>query len=205
MPVRTLPVLLTLALLVFGAGMAPAAAQSRPEATAIFAGGCFWCMEHPFDKIPGVLDTTSGYIGGHVANPTYEQVVAKRTGHREAVRVTYDPTQVDYETLLKTFWVNVDPLDDGGQFCDRGSSYLTGIYATTPEQLEAAQASKEALQASGQLAGEIVTPVVEAPTFWEAESYHQDFYITNASRYTYYRTRCGRDLRLRQLWGDAAG
>jgi len=179
------------------------AADSAPEetATAIFAGGCFWCMEHPFDELDGVISTTSGYTGGHVANPTYHQVSAGTTGHAEAVQVVYDPAKVGYDKLLEVFWHNVDPLDAGGQFCDRGSQYRTGIFYTTEEQRRLAEASKKALEDSGRLPVPIVTEIVEAGPFYPAEDYHQDYYKTNPVRYKFYRFTCGRDQRLEEVWG----
>ncbi|MDX5592956.1 peptide-methionine (S)-S-oxide reductase MsrA [Pseudovibrio sp. SPO723] len=178
-------------------------ASAAPQ-TAIFAGGCFWCVESDFDKLPGVLDTTSGYIGGSVQNPTYQQVTAGGTGHREAVRITYDSERVSYDTLLDVFWHSVDPTDAGGQFCDRGFSYSTAIYATSAEQLRAAQASKQALNASGKAEGQIVTPIERAAMFYPAEDYHQDYYKKSPIKYKFYRFRCGRDQRVNQLWGDEA-
>jgi peptide-methionine (S)-S-oxide reductase len=184
------------------------AADSAPEetATAIFAGGCFWCMEHPFDELDGVISTTSGYTGGHVANPTYHQVSSGTTGHAEAVQVVYDPAKIGYDKLLEVFWHNVDPLDAGGQFCDRGSQYRTGIFYTTEEQRRLAEASKKALEDSGRLPAPIVTEIVEAGPFYPAEDYHQDYYKTNPVRYKFYRFTCGRDQRLEEVWGaDNAG
>jgi peptide-methionine (S)-S-oxide reductase len=179
------------------------AADSAPEGTAIaiFAGGCFWCMEHPFDELDGVISTTSGYTGGHVANPTYHQVSSGTTGHAEAVQVVYDPAKVGYDKLLEVFWHNVDPLDAGGQFCDRGSQYRTGIFYTTEEQRRLAEASKKALEDSGRLPAPIVTEIVEAGPFYPAEDYHQDYYKTNPVRYKFYRFTCGRDQRLEEVWG----
>jgi len=180
-----------------------ATATSTPEvtATAIFAGGCFWCMEHPFDELDGVLSTTSGYTGGHVVSPTYEQVSSGTTGHAEAVRVLYDPAKIGYDKLLEVFWHNVDPLDAGGQFCDRGSQYRTGIFYTTEEQRQLAEQSKAALESSGRLSAPIVTEIVEAGPFYPAEDYHQDYYKTNPVRYKFYRFTCGRDQRLEEVWG----
>jgi len=169
---------------------------------ALFAGGCFWCMEKPFDELDGVLSTTSGYTGGHVEDPGYEQVSGGGTGHVEAVRVVYDPERVGYETLLEVFWRNVDPLDAGGQFCDRGSQYGTAIFVTDAEQRRLAEASKEAV--ARRLEDPIVTPIREAGPFYEAEEHHQDYYQKNPVRYGYYRYRCGRDARLQELWGEAA-
>lgn len=172
------------------------------EARATFAGGCFWCMEPPFDKLEGVISTTSGYMGGHVDNPTYQQVVREDTGHLEVVQVVYDPSIVSYETLLHTYWRNVDPFDAGGQFCDRGYSYSTAIFVHDDEQKRLAEASLA--QTQERFNEPIVTPIRVAPTFWPAEDYHQDYYIRNPLQYTFYRTSCGRDRRLRQIWGDEA-
>jgi peptide-methionine (S)-S-oxide reductase len=185
----------TLALATWGA---PAGAQEKQ--VAIFAGGCFWCVESDFDKVDGVLSTTSGYIGGSTENPTYEDHSAAR--HREAVRIEFDPDRVTYDQLLDAFFHSVDPTDGGGQFCDRGHSYTTAIYAVGEEQLAAAEKAKaDAQQALGT---EIVTEVVPAPEFWPAEDYHQDFYEKNPLRYKFYRNGCGRDARLEDVWGDAA-
>lgn len=178
-----------------------ALAQGEP-AIATFAGGCFWCMEHPFDELPGVISTTSGYIGGTVENPTYRQVSSGTTGHIEAVQIEYDPDQVSYETLLDVFWRNVDPLDAGGQFCDRGSQYQSQIFYHNPDQREVAEASKRALNNSGDLPGAIVTDITAADTFYPAEAYHQNYYETHPVRYRVYRFGCGRDQRLDELWGD---
>ena len=181
------------------AASAEQAPNERVAATAIFAGGCFWCMEPPFDKLPGVLSTTSGYIGGKTVNPTYRQVVQGDTGHAEAVQVVYDPTKITYEKLLEVFWVNVDPLDAGGQFCDRGDSYRTGIFVRDETQLRLAQNSKKAVEA--RLKKPVVTEIVLAPKFYPAEDYHQDYYVKNPVRYKIYRQNCGRDERLREVWG----
>ncbi|MGQ0582902.1 MAG: peptide-methionine (S)-S-oxide reductase MsrA [Reyranella sp.] len=181
--------------------LAPVQAQTR--AVAIFAGGCFWCMEPPFDKLDGVLATTSGYIGGTKADPTYEQVTSGRTGHYEALQVEYDPARVSYEKLLDVFWRNIDPLDASGQFCDKGPQYRSGIFVLDDSQRAAAQASKEALEKSGKLPGRIVTEILPAAKFYPAEAYHQDYYRKNPTSYTYYRWNCGRDRRLERLWGPA--
>jgi peptide-methionine (S)-S-oxide reductase len=170
--------------------------------TAVFAGGCFWCMEKPFDELPGVASTTSGYTGGRVENPTYEEVSAGGTGHFEAIEVRYDPKQVSYETLLKTFWVNVDPVDSRGQFCDKGDQYRSAIFYESPEQQAMASASKEAI--ATQLAQPIATEVIPAAPFYAAEDYHQNYYQTHATRYKVYRFSCGRDQRLTRLWGADA-
>jgi peptide-methionine (S)-S-oxide reductase len=195
---RTIAFALTLALL----AVAPARAEQSPRATATFAGGCFWCMEPPFDKLPGVISTTSGYIGGKTLNPTYRQVVEGDTGHAEAVQVVYDPTKITYEKLLEVFWRNVDPHDAGGQFCDRGDSYRTGIFVHDEAQLRLAQESKKAVAAK--LKKPVVTEIVLAPKFYPAEDYHQDYYVKNPVRYKVYRSNCGRDARLKQVWGDEA-
>ena len=181
-----------------------AAAQDKTQAVATFAGGCFWCVESDFDGVPGVRRTISGYTGGMLKNPSYEQVSAGGTGHREAVQVFYDPKKVSYETLLDVFWHSVDPTDAGGQFCDRGHSYETAIFANTPEQMALAEKSKKALAASGVLKAPIVTPVLRAEPFYPAEGYHQNYYRENPLRYRYYRYACGRDARLKALWGKDA-
>ena len=183
---------------------ARAASPATAKAHATFAGGCFWCMEGPFDRLPGVISTTSGYTGGNVKRPSYEQVSSGMTGHAEAVDVVYDPSKVTYEQLLDVFWHNVDPLDRGGQFCDRGNQYRTAIFYHDAEQQRLAEQSKEALDASGKLKKKIVTEIVPAGEFYAAEDYHQEYYIRNPIRYKYYRFNCGRDDRLKQLWGEAA-
>ncbi|TQV68277.1 peptide-methionine (S)-S-oxide reductase MsrA [Exilibacterium tricleocarpae] len=188
-------------LLVWAGLSLPAVAQETRQ--AIFAGGCFWCMEPPFDKLPGVISTTSGYIGGHVANPTYKQVTRGRTGHTEAVKVVYDPQVVSYETLLQVFWRNIDPVDKRGQFCDKGSQYRPGIFYRDEQQRAAAQSSKDALVASGRFTQELATEITEAGVFYIAEEYHQDYYQKNPLRYKFYRSRCGRDQRLAELWGPS--
>lgn len=196
-----LAILLAAALLAVPAA-AQAPAPAAQTATAIFAGGCFWCMEADFDKLPGVLDTETGYAGGAVANPTYEQVSAEVTGHAEAVRVTYDPSTLSYERLLDYFWRHIDPTDGGGQFCDRGDSYESAIFALDEAQRAEAEASKAAIDASGKLPKPIVTPVLPATTFYPAEVYHQDFHTKNPARYAPYRYGCGRDARVAELWGS---
>jgi peptide-methionine (S)-S-oxide reductase len=182
-------------------------AQERPTATAtaIFAGGCFWCMESEFDDLDGVLDTTSGYTGGHVANPTYEQVSSGETGHAEALRVTYDPARVTYARLLAVFWRNIDPMTADAQFCDRGSQYRSAIFFADEEQRRAAEASRAELEASKRFDKPIVTEISPASTFYPAEEHHQDYYEKNPLRYRLYRNGCGRDARLKQLWGEEAG
>ena len=183
---------------------ASAAPKQDATAVAIFAGGCFWCMEPPYDKLDGVLSTTSGYTGGKKANPTYKQVSSGRTKHREAVRIEYDPKRVDYARLLEVFWRNIDPLDGRGQFCDKGRHYTSAIYAVGNEQLAAAEASKAALESEGKLKRKIRTEIQPAGAFYPAEDYHQDYYVKNPIRYKYYRWGCGRDARLKKLWGDPA-
>ena len=185
----------------------PAAAQapaSPPQqAVATFAGGCFWCMEPPYDKLPGVISTTSGYMGGTKRNPTYEEVSSGRTGHAEVVQVVYDPSKVTYERLLEVFWRNIDPTVQDRQFCDVGSQYRTAIFYHSAEQKRLAEASKAAVEKSKPFKQPIVTPVEQAGDFWPAEDYHQDFYKKNPVRYKYYRTGCGRDARLKELWGKS--
>lgn len=187
----------------FGNKMQVLAEINNSTETAIFAGGCFWCMEPPFDKLDGVTATVSGYSGGHTENPTYKKVSHDDTGHYEVLEVTYDPTKVDYETLLDVFWKNVDPLDAHGQFCDKGSSYRTAIFYNNDEQKKIAENSKQQLVDSKRFQQEIVTPVLPAKKFYPAEEYHQDYYQKNPVRYKYYRFSCGRDKRLEELWKDS--
>ena len=190
---------------------APTAKVSSPapstpaKARAILAGGCFWCVESDFDKIPGVLSTTSGYTGGRTANPTYEQVSSHSTGHAEVVEVVYDPSKVTYSRLVEYFWRTIDPTVKDQQFCDKGSPYRSAIFAVDAEQLQIAQASKVALEKSKPFKEPIVTEVLPATTFYPAEDYHQDYYKNNPLRYKYYRNGCGRDARLQALWGPLAG
>ncbi|RPH46603.1 MAG: peptide-methionine (S)-S-oxide reductase [Burkholderiales bacterium] len=176
----------------------PAAANT---ARATFAGGCFWCVEADFDKVPGVLSTTSGYIGGRTPNPTYEQVSRNTTGHAEAVEIVFDPTKVSYETLLAKYWRSIDPTTVDRQFCDSGSPYRTAIFANDAAQLEAARRSLAELQRTKPFAEPIVTRIEQAGPFYPAEAYHQDYYLKNPVRYRYYRSSCGRDARLEALWG----
>ncbi|MEZ5652963.1 MAG: peptide-methionine (S)-S-oxide reductase MsrA [Burkholderiaceae bacterium] len=175
------------------------------QKVAIFAGGCFWCMEPPYDKLDGVSSTTSGYTGGKAENPTYEQVSAGITGHTEAVRVVYDPAKVDYARLLEVFWHNVDPTVSDRQFCDVGSQYRPGIFPVDDAQWEAAQASLARLQQTKPFRDPIKVEITRAGPFYAAEEYHQNYYEKNPIRYKYYRYSCGRDQRLEQVWGDAAG
>ncbi len=181
-----------------------ASEKKAKTATAIFAGGCFWCVESDFDKVKGVIKTTSGYTGGKTENPTYKEVTYKNTGHFEAVEITYDPTIVTYKELLHSFWRSVDPTDAGGQFCDRGASYRTAIFPTTEEQLKVATTSKNHEQTNGKLKGRIVTQIFKATRFYKAEGYHQNYYKTSPVSYNYYRYSCGRDQRIKKLWGNEA-
>ncbi|MEM9806597.1 MAG: peptide-methionine (S)-S-oxide reductase MsrA [Cyanobacteria bacterium P01_D01_bin.56] len=185
-------------MLVLG-GIYPAAAIAEP-AQATFAGGCFWCMEHPFDELPGVTNTTSGYMGGTVESPSYRQVSLGTTGHSEVVQVEYDPEQISYETLLDTFWHNVDPLDSQGQFCDKGSQYRSVIFYGDEAERQLADSSKQKI--SDLFSQPIATTIVPAGTFYPAEDYHQNYYQTHSARYRVYRFGCGRDQRLAQLWGS---
>ncbi len=182
-----------------------ASSTSASTAKAVFAGGCFWCVESDFDKIPGVLATISGYTGGKVANPSYEQVSSHTTGHAEAVQIIYDPNKVSYQRLVEYFWHTIDPTVKNRQFCDVGTPYRTAIFAQDAEQLRLAQASRAALEKNKPFKEPIVTEVVMAGVFYPAEEYHQDYYLKNPVRYKYYRYSCGRDARLRELWGDQAG
>ena len=181
------------------AAISPATSPSN-LATAIFAGGCFWCMEKPFDEIPGVVATTSGYTGGILANPTYEQVGRGGTGHFEAVKITYDPAKVSYQKLLDTYWLQVDPFDAFGQFCDKGETYLPAIFYANDTEKKAAEATREVLFA--RFKKPIVVQILPSKTFYDAEGYHQDYYQKNPLRYAYYRNGCGRDARLRAVWGQ---
>jgi peptide-methionine (S)-S-oxide reductase len=184
-------------LLVIAAGSVSA---QEKTARAIFAGGCFWCVEADFDKVPGVLSTTSGYIGGTVANPTYNQVSAGGTGHAEAVEIVYDPAKVTYAKLLDVFWHNVDPLVKDRQFCDSGDQYRTAIFYVDDEQKKLAEETKKQVEAKF-APRTVYTQIVQAGPFYKAEDYHQDYYKKNEARYKFYRWNCGRDQRLEQLWG----
>ncbi len=193
-----------------------AAVQAKDLQTAIFAGGCFWCVESDFESVKGVTEAVSGFIGGTTKNPTYKQVSRGGTGHYEAVEVTYDADVVGYEKLMDIFWHSVDPVDAGGQFCDRGDSYRTAVFYKTEEQKRIAEASKAAIDASGVLPKKIVTPILPAGPFYKAEAYHQGYYkssklvltrfgpVSKATAYKKYRKGCGRDARLKELWGDKA-
>jgi len=172
---------------------------------ATFAGGCFWCMEHPFDALPGVQSVTAGYTGGQKKNPTYKEVSAGGTGHAEAVQIVYDPSKIRYETLLDVYWHNIDPTVKDRQFCDTGNQYRAAIFYHTEEQRRAASLSKEALEKTKPFKGPVVTGIDPAGEFYPAEEYHQHYYKKNPIRYRYYRNGCGRDQRLKELWGSAAG
>jgi peptide-methionine (S)-S-oxide reductase len=191
-------------LALFLAACGAPAAQSQPAPRgpieeAVFAGGCFWCVEHDFKAIPGVVDVLSGYTGGHLPNPTYEDVITETTGHYEAVRVRFDSGRIGYRQLVDRYWRLIDPTDAGGQFCDRGPSYRSAIFVT-PAQRAAAEASKAALVASNRLTAPVVTQVLPLGRFYPAEEYHRDYARRNAVRYNIYRTGCGRDARLREIW-----
>ena len=204
--IRPLRWLMALALLT---GISGAIAQTAPPkaeaktAVAIFAGGCFWCVEEAFEKVPGVIAAASGFVGGTVANPSYEQVMVKNTGHAEAVQVTYDPGKVTYQQLVDWFWRNIDPLDAAGQFCDKGTPYRSGIFYQDDAQKKIAEGSKQVLQSSGRFKQPIVTEITAAGPFYLAEDYHQDYYKKNANRYQFYKHGCGRVQRLEQIWGKA--
>ena len=202
-PTTSPAALLLLAAISLVAIPACAAATDAELAKATFAGGCFWCMEPPFDKLDGVVSTTSGYAGGEEKDPTYKQVSAGRTGHTEVVQVLYDPAKVSYEALLEVFWRNIDPMTADRQFCDWGSQYRTGIFFHDEEQQRLAEASKKRIAESGQLDAPIVTEITALTAFYPAEEYHQDFYEKNPVHYKRYRTGCGRDETLRRIWGEA--
>lgn len=183
-------------------GAEPPAPKATEVRTAIFAGGCFWCIEADFEKLPGVLAAESGYTGGRTANPSYEQVSAGNTGHTEAIRVSYDPQRLSYPQLLDYFWRHIDPTVRNRQFCDVGTQYRSGIYWQNEVERKAAESSRDALLASGKLP-HIETEIVAATTFYPAEEYHQDYYKKNPIRYAYYRQGCGRDARVKQIWGSS--
>ncbi len=193
---------------VFSCAQASSSGDEKPEPftgpteTAIFAGGCFWCMEPPFEKLDGVVEVISGYSGGELENPTYEQVSSGRTQHREVVLVRFDPERVSYDTLVATFWRQIDPTDGGGQFADRGMQYTTAIFVSGDEQRDIARRSKRELEASGKFDKQIVTPILPAGPFYPAEDYHQDYYKKNYSHYERYRVGSGREGYLKKTWGD---
>jgi|SRR2546430_6699113 len=196
-----LTVILVSFVLLLATSPAGHSAGRRRLEKATFAGGCFWCMEPPFDKLRGVVSTIAGYTGGHKKNPTYEQVSRGLTGHAEAVQVVYDPDKVSYSQLLEVFWHNIDPTTPNQQFCDHGSQYRSAIFYHDETQKQLAEESKKMLEKSGRFRSGIVTEITAASEFYRAEDYHQDYYINNPLRYQEYRHRCGRDQRLRQLWG----
>jgi peptide methionine sulfoxide reductase msrA/msrB len=194
-----------LAALIATAGEPTPAAEGGTTRLATFAGGCFWCMETPFEELDGVSAVISGYTGGRKPSPTYEEVSAGGTGHAEAVQVHYDPSRVGYQMLLDVFWRQIDPTDAGGQFVDRGNQYRSAIFTHDEEQRRLAAASKETLARGGRFAGPIVTAIEPASTFYPAEEYHQDYATKNPIRYKYYRYRSGRDQYLKEVWGDMKG
>ncbi|MBE8182238.1 MAG: peptide-methionine (S)-S-oxide reductase MsrA [Candidatus Portiera sp.] len=200
---RLLNILATLVVsLTLSITLAPPSAHSvekSAEKIAVFAGGCFWCMEEAYEKIPGVTKVVSGYSGGKTKNPTYEKVTYGKTGHLEAVRVYYDDKKVSYQELLDAFWRNIDPLDDRGQFCDKGPSYKSAIFYLDDQQLKLATKSLNSIKE--QVKGKVVTPILSFKEFYDAEPYHQDYYKTNPIRYKYYKYGCGRPARLQELWG----
>ncbi len=200
--------LLGIALLLAAAGTfarpdTTTAAESASLATATFAGGCFWCMQPPFEKLDGVVKTTVGYTGGTVPNPTYHQVSAGGTGHAEAVEIVFDPARISYDKLLQVFWHNIDPLAKNRQFCDSGDQYRSAIFVHDETQRRAAEASLKALEDSGRIKGHIETQIVAASPFYRAEEYHQDYHLKNPTKYSFYRWNCGRDARLEAVWGGA--
>lgn len=195
---------ITVAILLIGAWSMQSTSQAAADATlgkAYFAGGCFWCMEEVFEKVEGVLSATSGYMGGAVSNPTYEEVSAGRTGHTESVEVVYDPAKVSYQKLLDAFWRNVDPITPNAQFCDHGSQYRSAIFFQTEAEKRASDSSKQVIEQSRRFKEPIVTQIAMAPQFYYAEEYHQDFYKKNPIRYKLYKYNCGRAQRLEELWG----
>ncbi|ADE16235.1 peptide methionine sulfoxide reductase [Nitrosococcus halophilus Nc 4] len=195
--------LIVLSLLAITSGRPALAVDDKDLAKATFAGGCFWCMEPPFDKLEGVISTTSGYIDGQLENPTYEEVSAGKTGHAEAIQVLYDPKKVSYAKLLEVFWHNIDPLTANRQFCDQGNQYRPAIFYHNEEQQRLAEESKTQLAHSGRFDQPIVTEIKPATPFYTAEKYHQNYYQKNPIRYKLYRFACGRDQRLQQLWGES--
>jgi peptide-methionine (S)-S-oxide reductase len=192
-----------LALLLLVISLVSLADETRTE-IATFAGGCFWCMEPPFDKVEGVISTTSGYTGGNKVNPTYKQVSAGKTGHAEAIQIEFDPAKVSYDDLLAVFWKNIDPTTPNRQFCDHGSQYRSEIFYHNEAQKDAAEKSLEKLNQTKPFDDPVVTEIARAGTFYPAEEYHQDYYQKNPLRYKYYRYMCGRDQRLEKLWGEPA-
>jgi peptide-methionine (S)-S-oxide reductase len=201
----TARLLLTVTLIFIPFQQLLAATLTNKTETAIFAGGCFWCMEAPFDKLPGVVSVTPGYSGGQEKNPTYQQVSAGVTGHAESVQIVFDPSKTSYNKLLDIFWHNIDPTVTDRQFCDSGSQYRSAVFYQGEEQHRAALQSKAALEKNKPFAGAVVTEITPASAFYPAEEYHQHYYKKNPLRYKYYRNGCGRDRRLKEIWGSAAG
>ena len=187
---------------IWGADQSPG---SRTLEKATFAGGCFWCMEHPFDALTGVVSVTSGYTGGHKKDPTYEEVSAGGTGHAESVQIVYDPSKISYEKLLQVYWHNIDPTVEERQFCDSGHQYRSAIFYQNETQRQLALKSRDALEKDKPFKDPVVTEITQATEFYPAEEYHQHYYKKNPIRYKYYRGRCGRDARLKELWGNDAG
>ena len=201
---QTVLSVLSIAILFIGTLSVQAISQAAANATqgkAYFAGGCFWCMEEVFENVEGVLSVTSGYMGGAVARPSYEEVSAGRTGHAESVEVVYDPAKVSYQKLLDAFWMNIDPITPNAQFCDHGSQYRSAIFFQTDEEKRTSETSKQAIEQSSRFNDQIVTQIVMASQFYPAEEYHQDFYKKNPIRYKFYKYNCGRAQRLETLWG----
>jgi peptide-methionine (S)-S-oxide reductase len=188
-----------------GARGADQATAGRTLEKATFAGGCFWCMEHPFDELTGVLSVTSGYTGGTKLDPTYEEVSAGGTGHAESVQIVFDPAKIGYEKLLQVYWHNIDPTVKDRQFCDHGHQYRSAIFYHNETQRQLAMKSRNALEKNKPFREPVVTEITRATEFYPAEEYHQHYYKKNPIRYTYYRSRCGRDARLKELWGNTAG
>jgi len=196
-----------LSVLILGAALLRLSASARgaSQETAIFAGGCFWCEESAFEDLPGVISVTSGYTGGTTKNPTYEEVSSGSTGHAESAQVVYDPDKVSYEKLLDVYWHNIDPLQKDGQFCDHGTQYRTAIFYSNDSQKRAAEASKAKLEEQPRFKGKIATQIVPASTFYPAEAYHQNYCKVRPLQYQSYRQGCGRDARLKEIWGAQAG
>lgn len=184
---------------------AEAPAVTSDVSSAVFAGGCFWCTEADFDKVDGVVATTSGYIGGTVDNPKYHDVTSGKSGHYEAVKVSYDPARISYEDLVDYYFHTIDPTDPNGQFCDKGSSYRTAVFVSNQDERDIVNAEIDEIEESDVLPGPVVTKVIDAPMFWPAEDYHQNYHNTTSVKYRFYRQGCGRDAKLDRLWGDEAG
>ncbi len=199
---RTLLIALIASVILSQQAVAAAGTPSSHYETALFAGGCFWCVESDFDKIPGVIETVSGYTGGHKPDPTYQEVVAGGTGHTEVVQIVYDPAKITYRELVDKLWRTIDPTTPNRQFCDSGNQYRTAIFYNSPQQKMAAEQSKMALEKTKPFEAPIVTEITQATKFYAAEDYHQNFYKKNPLRYNFYRLNCGRDQRLEHLWGS---